>query len=160
MATCGSEGLIAIGWVDGNPIHFLSSADGTAESSTQRRIGGKKQTVKAPTAIKNTTMVCSHGMQAVDWFDQLVSLFSLAKQHAFKKYYNKLAMALINIALVNAEQHYHMAGSGKQVMQDSIFEMNWQMDFCSLSGICMNHQFILRRCSPACRKKAHCHLSI
>ena len=36
MATCEKEGLVAIGWVDGNPVHFLTSADGTDESSTVR----------------------------------------------------------------------------------------------------------------------------
>jgi hypothetical protein len=47
-------------------------------------------------------------MQAVDRFDQLNQLFSLAKRHKFQKYYNKLTMALLDIALVNAEQHYFM----------------------------------------------------
>ena len=104
MATCEKEGLVAIGWVDGNPVHFLTSADGTDESSTVRRVGGEKKNVKAPTSIKRY----NHGMQAVDRFDQLLSLFSLAKRHPFKKYYNKLAMALLDIALVNAEQHFYI----------------------------------------------------
>ena len=63
-----------------------------------------KKKVRAPTSIKRY----NHGMQAVDWFDQLLSLFSLAKRHPFKKYYNKLAMALLDIALVNAEQHFYI----------------------------------------------------
>ena len=108
-ATCNEEGLVAMGWVDGNPVHFLTTADGTEELSTKRRVGGEKQSVKAPVAIKKY----NHGMQAVDRFDQLMSLFSLAKRHAFKKYYNKLAMALLDIPLVNAEQHYYMGGAKK-----------------------------------------------
>ena len=50
----------------------------------------------------------NHGMQAVDRFDQLMSLFPLAQRHPFKKWYKKLAMALLDYGLVNAEQHYWM----------------------------------------------------
>ena len=99
------EGLVAMGWVDGNPVHFLTTADGTEETTVNRRVGSIVSTVRAPAAIRRF----NHGMQGVDRFDQLVSLFSLAKQHAFKKYYNKLAMGLLDFALVNAELHYYMA---------------------------------------------------
>ena len=98
-------GMVAMGWVDGNPVHFLTTADGTEVTTVKRRVGNVVSTVRAPAAIRRF----NHGMQGVDRFDQLVSLFSLAKQHAFKKYYNKLAMGLFDFALVNAELHYFMA---------------------------------------------------
>ena len=105
VVTNAASGIVAMGWVDGNPVHFLTSADGTEQTTVNRRVGSVVSTVRAPAAIRRF----NHGMQGVDRFDQLVSLFSLAKQHAFKKYYNKLAMGLLDFALVNAELHYFMA---------------------------------------------------
>ena len=105
VVTNAASGIVAMGWVDGNPVHFLTSADGTELSTVNRRVGSIVSIVRAPAAICRF----NHGMQGVDRFDQLVSLFSLAKQHAFKKYYNKLAMGLLDFALVNAELHYFMA---------------------------------------------------
>jgi hypothetical protein len=85
-------------------VNFLSSADGTEHSEVKRRIGREKQRVPAPAAVGRY----NKNMQAVDRFDQLNQLFSLAERHKFQKYYNKLTMALLDIALVNAEQHYFM----------------------------------------------------
>mmetsp|Transcript_2712 Transcript_2712/g.3856 ORF Transcript_2712/g.3856 Transcript_2712/m.3856 type:complete len:114 (-) Transcript_2712:775-1116(-) len=96
--------MVAMGWVDRNPVHLLTTVDGTKGSSVKRRIRSQVQTVIAPLAVRRF----NHGMQGVDRFDQLVSLFSLAKQHCFKKYYNKLAMGLLDFALVNAELHFFM----------------------------------------------------
>jgi hypothetical protein len=42
------------------------------------------------------------GMQAVDRHDQLRAKFSLSKRHLFKKYYVKLALGLMDMAIVNA----------------------------------------------------------
>ena len=75
-------------------------------------------------------------MQAVDQFDRLVSLFSLAKQHAFKKYYNKLAMGLLDFALTNAEIHYFLVNPEKkhdpnhravfrETLAESMFTTDW-----------------------------------
>ena len=104
MATSQDPPLVAFSWLDGNPVNFLSSADGTEISQVNRRVGRQKTPVKAPSAIARY----NKNMQAVDRFDQLNQLFSLAKRHKFHKYYNKLTMALLDIALVNAEQHYFM----------------------------------------------------
>lgn len=110
MASCEEHKMVAMGWVDGNPVQLLSTADGTIESTVFRRVKGKKVKIASPSAIRNY----NKGMQAVDRFDQLVSLYSMGKRHAFKKYYNKLSMALLDIGLTNAEQHYYMAGHEKK----------------------------------------------
>ena len=105
VATNAKFSLTALGWVDGNPVHFLTSADGTEATSVRRRVGQDKITIQAPAAVRKY----NHGMQGVDRFDQFVALFSLAKRHGFQKYYIKLAMGLLDFALTNAEIHYFMA---------------------------------------------------
>ena len=118
------NGIVAMGWVDGNPVHFLTTADGTEASTVKRRVGSVVETVKAPAAIRRF----NHGMQGVDRFDQLVSLFSLAKQHAFKKYYNKLAMGLLDFALVNAELHYFLVNPREKEKGD--YRYQFRVDLC------------------------------
>ena len=71
----------------------------------------------------------NHGMHGVDRFDLLVSLFSLAKQHSFRKYYNKLTMGLLDFALVNAELHYFMAN--KEAKANKIISMSSGMIFAT-----------------------------
>ena len=105
VATNAKFSLTALGWVDGNPVNFLTSADETEATSVRRRVGKDKITIRAPAAVRKY----NHGMQGVDRFDQFVALFSLAKRHGFQKYYNKLAMGLLDFALTNAEIHYFMA---------------------------------------------------
>jgi len=65
LATCAEEGLLAIGWVNGNPVHFLTTADGTDETHTQRQVGNRRRKQRAYVAIKPY----NHGMRAVDRFD-------------------------------------------------------------------------------------------
>lgn len=47
-------------------------------------------------------------MHAVDRHDQLRETFSLAKRHGFKKYYQKVAMGLLDMAAVNAWLHFKL----------------------------------------------------
>ncbi len=70
----------AYGWLDGNPVHLLSTADGTGTSSVQRQIGRTKQQIPAPKALPQYNMA----MQAVARVDQLMQLMSLCKRHQFK----------------------------------------------------------------------------
>ena len=124
-------GLVAFGWLDGNPVHFLTTADGTDLSSVVRRVKDRQRRIKAPSAIRKY----NHGMQAVDRFDQLVSLYAMAKRHSFKKYYNKLTMALVDIALVNAEIHFFLANPDlkkgnhrsnfRTALSDELFNIDW-----------------------------------
>ena len=105
MAACEQHGLIALGWTDGNPVHFLTSVDGADMTTVTRRIQQNKTVVRAPVAIKKF----NKGMQAVDRFDQLMSLFSLADRHPFKKWFRKMAMALFDFGMTNCEIHFFMA---------------------------------------------------
>ena len=111
--------LVAYGWVDGNPVHFLTSADGSNTSEVTRRIGKKKEKIKAPIGIKNYNKY----MHAVDRHDQLRETFSLSKRHGFKKYYLKVAMGLLDMASVNAWLHYRL------VHQDECEKKTARYDF-------------------------------
>jgi hypothetical protein len=104
LAVNKENNLVAIGWIDGNPVHMITTADGTEITSVKQRIQQEQKYQSAPIAVKKY----NHGMQAVDRFDQLMSLYSLAKRHAFKKWYLKLTMALLDVAMVNAEIHYFL----------------------------------------------------
>ena len=96
--------LAAYGWVDGNPVHFLTSADGTATTDVKRRISRNIEKVRAPVGIKRY----NQNMHAVDRHDQLRETFSLSKRHGFKKYYHKVAMGLFDMAVVNAWLHFKL----------------------------------------------------
>ena len=96
--------MAAFGWLDGNPVHLLSTADGTITSDVVRRIGKESKRVLAPDAVKNY----NSNMDAVDRFDQLLSTFSLSSHHTFHKYYRSLMMVCLDFALVQADIHYHM----------------------------------------------------
>jgi hypothetical protein len=52
-------------------------------------------------------------MQAVDRFDQLVKLFSLAMRHNMKKYYHKLTLSLMDTAMVNGWVHFDLVNGAK-----------------------------------------------
>jgi hypothetical protein len=47
-------------------------------------------------------------MQAVDRHDQLRAKYSLADRHGFKKYYMKMALGIIDMAIVNAWIHFKL----------------------------------------------------
>ena len=53
-------------------------------------------------------------MQGVDRLDQLLSLYSLANRHKFKKWYKQMAMALLHFGLTNAEVHNFMVNPEKK----------------------------------------------
>jgi hypothetical protein len=52
-------------------------------------------------------------MQAVDRHVQLRQTFSLASGHGFKKYYEKISLGLMDMALVNAYIHCKLANPDK-----------------------------------------------
>jgi len=60
--------------------------------------------VQAPEVVANY----NKGMDGVDRHDQYRQLFSLCKTHGFKKYYVKLALALFDMAIVNAVLHFKL----------------------------------------------------
>ena len=46
-------------------------------------------------------------MQGVDQFNKLITLFSMSNLH-FDKYYKKVAMILMDLAVTNSYLHYKM----------------------------------------------------
>jgi len=97
-------GLVAACWVDGNPVHLISSADTHELTTVQRRVGGDKSAFTAPEIVKNY----NNGMDGVDRHDQYRALFSLCTRHGFKKYYVKLFLALVYMAVTNASLLFKM----------------------------------------------------
>ncbi|MGH7955149.1 MAG: hypothetical protein ACREOZ_04230, partial [Gloeomargaritales cyanobacterium] len=53
--------MTAAGWLDGNPVHLLSTADGSEIGTVTRRTGGRQQDVSAPVLVKRY----NKAMQAV-----------------------------------------------------------------------------------------------
>ena len=64
--------------------------------------------VQAPEVIKKY----NNGMDGVDRHDQYRSLISLCARHRFKKYYVKLILALVDMALTNANLHFMLRWKG------------------------------------------------
>ena len=64
IATSQDPPLVAFSWLDGNPVNFLTSADGTEHAEVKRRIARNKQSVPAPAAVarynKNMQAVLSN----------------------------------------------------------------------------------------------------
>jgi hypothetical protein len=97
-------GLVAAGWLDGNPVHLVSSADTERITEVHRKVGGKKVAVKAPEIVLNY----NKGMDGVDRHDQYRAKFSLCSCHGFKKYNVKLYLALLDMCITNARLHHKM----------------------------------------------------
>ena len=116
--------LVAIGWIDGNPVHLITTADGTEMSLVTRHVQHEQRRQSAPTAVQTY----GHGMQAVDRFDQLMSLCSLAKRHAVKKWYLKLTVALLDVGMINAEIHYFMVNPDEK---KGMHRYNYREKLCS-----------------------------
>ena len=66
--------LAAYGWVDGNPVHFLTLADSTATTEVKQRIGNRIEKERAP-GEKNTTRI---------WCMQSVNMISFAIPSLFQ----------------------------------------------------------------------------
>jgi hypothetical protein len=96
-------GIYSFDCTSGCPVHVISTADGSHDQTTMpRQVGRDKTDVPAP----NTAKACNAYMQGVDRHDQLRAHFSLMKRHGFKKWYVKMWLALIDIALTNASICY------------------------------------------------------
>jgi hypothetical protein len=99
-------GIYAFGWSDGNLVHMMSTADGSDQVTTVSwQIGKDKRDVPAPKTVKAYNAY----IQGVDRHDQLRATFALTKRHGFKKWYVKMWLALIDIALTNASICYFLA---------------------------------------------------
>jgi hypothetical protein len=117
MVSDENYGIACYGWIDGKPVNFLTSADGTATNEISRRVGRCDNKVKAPICIKRY----NHGMQAVDrHHDQLRQTFSLASRHGFKKYYVQIILGLMDMALVNAYIHYKLVNEENSTKDSAV----------------------------------------
>ena len=67
MVSDKKYGIACYGWIDGNPVHFLTSADRSTTNEVSRRVGRAQKKVNAPICIPRY----NKGMQAVDHHDQL-----------------------------------------------------------------------------------------
>jgi hypothetical protein len=90
--------LIAVGWLDNKAVNFVSTADTTDMVFVERRVKNEKIKVPAPEVVKNYNLY----MGGVDKHDKLRSTFALGKHHKFKKYYIKLMLFLMDIAMTNS----------------------------------------------------------
>jgi hypothetical protein len=132
MVLDANYGIACYGWIDGNPVHFLTSADGMTTNEVTRRIGRSEKKGNAPICIK----IYNKGMQAVDRHDQLRHTFSLSSRHGFKKYYVKIILGLMDMALVNAYIHYKMEVTARDGIPRALQEMynKWTMPVTVMSG--------------------------
>jgi hypothetical protein len=65
-------GIFAFTWTDGNPVHMMSTADGSDQLTTMsRQIGKDKRDVPAPKTVNSY----NYFMQGVDRHDQLRATF-------------------------------------------------------------------------------------
>ena len=104
LAVNQEHGIVAVSWMDKRPVIFLSTADGTEESTVKRQQGNRKVIVPAPQCVEQYTKC----MGGVDRHDQLRHKYSLHSRHHFKKYYVGLYLCLFDIALTNAYLCYKL----------------------------------------------------
>ena len=90
--------ILAVSWCDGNIVNMISNADASEMGCVTRTVKQQSVEIPAPTCIKEYNQY----MQGVDRLDQLRSRFSISDGHSFKKWHLKLAMAIIDIARLNA----------------------------------------------------------
>jgi len=96
--------IVAVGWLDNKPVHFISTSDTSEIVEVKRRSGRESLHVSAPVVVHNYNKY----MGGVDCHDRLRSTFSLCKRHGFKKYYVKLLLFLVDIGLTNAWVYYQL----------------------------------------------------
>ena len=109
MAVNVDNSLVALGWIDNKVVNFISTADTTDIASVERRVKNEKVEVPAPEVVKNYNKY----MGGVDKHDKLRSTFALGKHHKFKKYYVKLMLFLMDIAMTNSWIYYKLENPDK-----------------------------------------------
>ena len=130
FATNDQYQISCYAWNDKNPVHLLSTADSTDVQFTKRQTKSEKINVVCPVAIKEYNA----GMQGVDQFNRLITLFSMSNLH-FDKYYKKVAMILMDLAVTNAYLHYKMDNASLPLkytrctfmerLQNQMITVNW-----------------------------------
>ena len=97
--------MIAVGWLDNKAVNFVSTSDTIAMKSVLQRVGSERIEMPAPEAVCNYKKY----MRGVNCHDWLCSTFSLGKWHKFRKYYVKLSLFLVDIALTNGWIYYKLS---------------------------------------------------
>ena len=155
-----SNGLVAHGWVDGSPVHLMSSADGCNVDLVQRQVGREKKTVSAPVAVKK----CNKFMQGVNRHNQLHQLFSLSSRHWFKKHCINIMMGLVDMAVVNAWLLHKMCNAEKckhktaqcdfiAEMAEALLTNDWNN--CSISKVGQEIDDVLAALIPGGEEEGH-----
>jgi hypothetical protein len=93
--------VLLLWWIDGNPVHFLPTADGTVANEVTEESADKKEKVQSFASNDNKGML-------VDRHDQLRQTFSLCQSTWFQKYYVKIILGLVDMAFVNAYIHHKL----------------------------------------------------
>ncbi len=109
MAVNVENSLIAVGWLDNKAVNFVSTADMTDMVFVERKVKNEKIKIPAPEVVKNYNLC----MGGVDKHDKLRSTFALGKHHKFKKYYVKLMLFLMDIAMTNSWIYYKLVNPSK-----------------------------------------------
>ncbi|GMF23319.1 unnamed protein product [Phytophthora fragariaefolia] len=98
QSVASEHNVLAASWCDGSIVTMVTNADPSTTTTVTLRIGASNCQFLAPTCILNY----NQHMQGVDRLDQIRARFSLADGHSYKRWHNKLALALIDIARANA----------------------------------------------------------
>ena len=134
--------IAAYGWLDNSPVQMITTADGSANrAQVSRQVGKDVVYVNAPQCLERYNQL----MQGVDRHDQMRALFSLVNRHGFKKYYVKIILGLIDMAITNAWIHYKMVNKElcknpreryyfMDRLADSLLETKWKEFNSSQAG--------------------------
>ena len=126
IGVCAANQSLAASWWDGNAVTIISNADSSEVASVSRSIRMEKASVEAPVCIREYNKY----MQGVDRFDFLLSRFSVADGHSFRKWHKVLAMAFIDIARCNAYLTRKMAcgpTKSRDTHRDFLVELTTQL---------------------------------
>jgi hypothetical protein len=102
IPVCPEHNMLAVVWLDNREVHFLSTADTTAITTMLRWMKNEKVELPATQVASNYKKFKG----GVDKHDKLQPIFSLGKYHQFKKYYVKLWLFLVDIAMANYWIYY------------------------------------------------------
>lgn len=92
--------IVCVSWIDGNEVHAMSNADGTAIDLIERQVGNERKQFSTLRLIKSYNKY----MQGVDRADQYRTNYSIADGHSVNKWHEKMGRAFIDFARVNAFQ--------------------------------------------------------
>jgi hypothetical protein len=127
IAVNAEQQMLAIGWLDNKPVHFVSTVDTSEIVHVQRKCGSEKLDVSAPMAVTNYNKY----MGGINHHDRLCSTCFLCKRHKFKKYYVKLLLFLVDIRSTNAWVYYKLCN------EDTCKKEGARADFFQVIAECM-----------------------